>query len=67
MQLTEADIDQFRDIYHAHFGVELTTDEARHQLALLVRQLEIVYRPITPQQLTDINNQDNTPPEQAEQ
>ena len=65
MQLTEADINQFRDIYHTHFGVELAIDEARHQLALLVRQLEIVYRPITPQQLADINNQDNMPPEQA--
>ncbi len=67
MQLTEADIDQFRDIYHAHFGVELTIDEARHQLALLVRQLEIVYRPITPEQLADINNQDNVPPKRDDQ
>jgi hypothetical protein len=49
--LTDADIEKMQVLYKTHFGIELDKDEARTKLSLLVRQMELVYVPITAQQL----------------
>ena len=53
--VTPSDIKEFRTLYQKKFGIELGTFEARTKLELLVRQMELVYQPITKQQLQSIN------------
>jgi hypothetical protein len=50
MKLLNSDIKQFQALYIKHFDQVLSDDEARAELALLVRQMEIVYQPITVEQ-----------------
>lgn len=52
--LTDADIAKFKKLYKVKFSIDLDDHEARHKLSLLVRQMEIVYQPITVQQLEDL-------------
>ena len=49
--LTDTDIEKMQMLYKKHFGIELDKDEARMKLSLLVRQMELVYVPITAEQL----------------
>ena len=53
MQLTKSDIAKFKKLYKEKFDIDLDDHEARHKLSLLVRQMELVYQPITKQQLED--------------
>ena len=46
MKLTKSDIKRFQGLYIEHFNEEIAEDEARVELALLVRQLELIYRPL---------------------
>lgn len=59
MQLTPTDIKQFKLLYQSHFGIELSNKQAHRKLALLVRQLEITYQPITRLQASKYGNGDN--------
>lgn len=54
MKLLRSDIRQFKELYKKHFNEELADDEARRQLTLLVRQMEIVYQPITVSQFDSL-------------
>ncbi|HUD07537.1 MAG TPA: hypothetical protein VMQ52_00435 [Candidatus Saccharimonadales bacterium] len=47
MKLLNSDIKQFQALYIKHFNQVLSDDDARAELTLLVRQMEIVYQPIT--------------------
>ncbi len=47
MKLIDSDIKKFQTLYIKHFNQVLSKDEARSELSLLVRQMEIVYQPIT--------------------
>jgi hypothetical protein len=47
MKLTDSDIRKFQSLYIKYFNKVLSNDEARAELSLLVRQMEIVYQPIT--------------------
>lgn len=59
MQLLKTDVAKFQSIYKAKFGLEVNYKTAHKQLSMLVRQLEIVYRPITKKQLeTFTKNED---------
>ena len=49
--LTDKDIQRMQMLYEKHFGIKLDKDEARMKLSLLVRQIELVYVPITEEQL----------------
>lgn len=53
MELTEKDVAEFKSLYKKHFNIELNDFEARDKLSKLVRQMEIVYQPITKKQLKD--------------
>lgn len=52
--LTNADITKFKKLCKEKFDIDLDDHEARHKLSLLVRQMEIVYQPITEAQLQDL-------------
>ena len=58
--VTPADVREFQVLYTKTFGVDLKPFEARTKLELLVRQLELVYQPITKKQLQSINENENT-------
>ena len=45
--LTEADIKKYQELCKAKFGVEIDRDTAYTELSLLVRQMQIIYQPIT--------------------
>lgn len=47
MKLLNSDIKQFQALYIKHFNQVLSDDDARAELTLLVRQMEIIYQPIT--------------------
>lgn len=51
MQLLEADITEFQRLYQVKFGIELDHQSAHEKLAMLVRQVQLAYRPITAEQL----------------
>lgn len=51
--LTEADITKYQKLYKARFGKDIERHTSRDQLSKLVRQMEIVYQPIT---VTDLEN-----------
>jgi|GEM_PF-1412043 len=54
MDILDTDIAKFKKLYKEKFDIELDNHEARHKLSLLVRQMEIVYQPITVQQLENL-------------
>jgi methylphosphotriester-DNA--protein-cysteine methyltransferase len=58
--VTSADIREFQRAYKKRFGIELDSFNARTKLELLVRQLELVYQPITKKQLQSINVNEKT-------
>lgn len=58
MNLTDKDIAKFKALYKAKTGIELDNNEARRQLSLLVRQMEIVYQPITKKQFEDFTERE---------
>lgn len=54
MQLLDTDIAKFKKLYKVKFNISLDDNEARLKLSMLVRQMEIVYQPITVQQLENL-------------
>lgn len=51
MVLTDADIKEFQKLYVEHFQTQLTDNVAREKLTKLVRQMELVYRPVSAHQV----------------
>lgn len=47
MNINDTDIGKFQALYSKHFGIELDVDKARSELSVLVRQMEVIYQPIT--------------------
>lgn len=54
LTISEDDVATFRSIYEKRFGAKLNEEQARKKLALIVRQMEMIYQPITSQQLTEL-------------
>jgi hypothetical protein len=54
MNITDKDITEFQTLYKARFGKDIDRTEARDKLSKLVRQMEIVYQPITKKQVKDL-------------
>jgi hypothetical protein len=50
MEITDEDVTEFQALYKARFDKDIDRQAAREKLTLLVRQMEIVYQPITKQQ-----------------
>lgn len=53
--ITDSDVKEYQSIYKEKFGKEIDSTEARAQLSKLVRQMEIVYQPITKEQFDKYN------------
>lgn len=58
MELTLADIVNFKALHLEHFGIEIDDEHARNKLAMLVRQIELIYVPINGSDALAINNED---------
>lgn len=58
MQLPESKIRQFQDLYKKRFGIELSKEEALEKGLILIRQMELIYRPITKEQLRQLEEKD---------
>jgi len=58
MNITDKDITEFQALYKARFGKDIDRTEARDKLLKLVRQMEIVYQPITKKQVKDLKEKD---------
>jgi hypothetical protein len=56
MTITSNDIKLFKALYVTKFNIELTDDLARKKLSTLVRQVEIIYQPITMGQLRKLKD-----------
>lgn len=54
MEILDTDIAKFKKLYKEKFDIDLDDHEARHKLSLLVQQMEIVYQPITKDQLEEL-------------
>ncbi len=56
---TEADIQEFQSLFLRRFGVKLGRDDAYAKLCLLVRQMELIYQPISKLQLKKLTDEGN--------
>lgn len=56
--LADSDIAEFKKLYKEKFNIELDDITARQKLSLLVRQMEIIYQPITEQQVEELRKCD---------
>ena len=56
--LTEADVKKYQKLYKTRFGVELSRDDAHTELSLLVRQVQIIYQPITQADVNELEVKD---------
>jgi hypothetical protein len=54
--INDADVIEFQRLYEKRFGKSIDHDEAYKQLSLLVRQMQIVYQPITQAQYEEYVN-----------
>ena len=59
MNITDKDITEFQALYKARFGKDIDSTEARDKLSKLVRQMEIVYQPITKKRFKEYNKETN--------
>jgi hypothetical protein len=55
--ITDADVAEFQELYEKRFGAVIDRDEAYKKLTLLVRQMEIIYQPITRSQYEEYVNE----------
>lgn len=60
MNITDKDVAEYIALYKARFGKDIDYTEARSQLSKLVRQMEIVYQPITKEQFDEYSSKENT-------
>lgn len=56
--LLKSDITKYKSLYKQRFGVVLTDKVAEDQLTRLVRQVEVIYQPITRAQARKYENED---------
>lgn len=54
MQLEAKHIASFQMLYKRQFGVEISTEQAREKGIKLLRLMQLSYKPITQEQLTQV-------------
>lgn len=59
MELNPADIVKFKALYRERFGIEIDDKHARNKLAMLVRQIELIYLPIGSSDAIALKNEDD--------
>ena len=55
--VTEKDVQKLQRLYRQLLGIELDAETAYRKAHLLLRQMELVYQPITKQQAARLNNE----------
>lgn len=55
--VTEKDVQKLKVLYKSLLGIELDAETAYRKAHLLLRQMELVYQPITKQQAGQLNNE----------
>ncbi|KKP37654.1 MAG: hypothetical protein UR28_C0028G0022 [Candidatus Peregrinibacteria bacterium GW2011_GWF2_33_10] len=50
MQITEAQLDSFIELYKKRFGIEIARDKALEKATKLLTLMTCIYRPITKEQ-----------------
>jgi hypothetical protein len=60
MDITASDIRKFQALARVRYKLDIDDDTARQKLSLLVRQMELIYQPITTNQLKKLKNEDCT-------
>lgn len=55
MLLLDADIKKFQELYKARFGMDISKEEALAKGTQLVRLMELVYKPMTPEEHEQIH------------
>lgn len=57
--ITDKDVLWIQEQYRTRFKLDIDPETAHHKLQLLLRQMELVYSPITKQQAKDVNEDNN--------
>ena len=60
MEIPPEQLESFRAIYRAKFGVELTPQEALEKAIPLLRLMQIVYQPMTEEDLARVRARQET-------
>ena len=55
--ITDKDVKWTQDKYRTMFGIKLTREEAYRKTHMYVRQMDLMYRPVTKQQVQQLNNE----------
>ena len=55
MLLLDVDIKKFQELYKARFGMDISKEEALAKGTQLLRLMEIVYKPMTPEEHKQIH------------
>jgi hypothetical protein len=58
ISISDKDVQEFKDLYKKHFDIDLSDIDARQKCSLLVRQMQIIYRPITKEQVEALEAKD---------
>lgn len=58
VRIADADVQKYIDLYKKSYGLVIDKETAVRKLHQLVRQMELVYRPITQQQVDALKNED---------
>jgi hypothetical protein len=56
MRLTDEHIRRFQAIYKARFGIDLSEDEAREKGTQLARLMRLIYKPMTKEELSTVED-----------
>lgn len=51
--LTDAHILKYQELYRHHYGREVSREEAREQGTMLLRLMQVIYRPMTELEFVD--------------
>ena len=51
--INDSDVEEYRKLFKARFGKDIDKTDARSQLSKLVRQMEIIYQPISKEQFDE--------------
>jgi hypothetical protein len=57
--LTDNDVIEFQKLFNKQFGVVLSQDTAYRKLTMLVRQIELIYKPINLKRYEQYVNKDD--------
>jgi len=58
MKILDKDVREFQALYKTKFGKVLDYQTARHKLTMLVRQMAVVYQPVTKEQVEELARRD---------